>query len=122
MSAKKRVLYVDDNQDSRELISIFLAQYDVVAAETIAGATELIRREPFDLCLLDQYLNDGSGIDLCRHIHTQHPQIPIIFLSGDARQNSREKAEEAGARAFFLKPVDFHALAEMTAQLLDLNH
>ena len=71
-SRSVRVLCVDDNRDSREMIKALLCNdddaYDVTTVETGAEALELIAKEPFDLYVLDVWLPSMDGVGLCRRI------------------------------------------------------
>jgi CheY-like chemotaxis protein len=110
---KCRILYVDDHDDSAEMMKLLLApmNYDVQAARTIEEALQLARSEMFDLYVLDKRLPDGSGIELCRQLNTLTPGVPCIFYSGDAYEIHRQEAAAAGAHAYISKP-DVESLIE----------
>ena len=76
---KRRVLYVEDHEDARELITIVLRQrdYEVANAHTVDGGVRLASEERFDLYLLDSWLPDGSGLDLCRRIRKFDQVTPL---------------------------------------------
>ena len=59
-----RVLYIEDHEDTRELVTLVLEQkrYEVVTGSTIESAVALAGSQHFDLYLLDSWLPDGSGI------------------------------------------------------------
>ena len=69
-SEKRRVLYIEDHEDTRELVTLLLSQksFEVVTGTTIESGIALALAEKFDLYLLDSWLPDGSGMDLCRRI------------------------------------------------------
>jgi CheY-like chemotaxis protein len=117
--AKCRILYVDDHEDSAEMMKLLLApmNYDVVAARTCEEALELAKSEPFDLCVLDKRLPDGSGIELCEQLNILTPGVPCIFYTGDAYEVNRQEAEAAGADAYVPKP-DVQKLIETVHSLL----
>ena len=70
MNLKQRILYVEDHEDTSELISLILQQhnYEVVLDCTVEAALRTARAQHFDLYLLDTRLPDGSGVDLCKEI------------------------------------------------------
>jgi CheY-like chemotaxis protein len=115
---RKRILYAEDHQDSRELLTYVLSAYEVVPSATVAEAIALVRGGHFDLCILDYFLPDGTGIELCRQIRTFNADLPIIVLSGMGRESERQEAAGAGVQLYLLKPVDFESLAEAVARLL----
>ena len=118
-TAKCRILYVDDHDDSGQMIKLLLApmDYEVVAAQTVDEALELARTQQFDLYVLDKRLPDGSGIELCRRLTSMHPTVPCIFYSGDAYEIHRQEAAAAGAAAYVPKP-DVDALIETVQKYL----
>ena len=118
-TTKCRILYVDDHDDSGEMLKLLLApmDYEVVTAGTLDEALELARTQQFDLYVLDKRLPDGSGIELCRQLTKMSPTVPCIFYTGDAYEVHRREAEEAGAIAYVPKP-DVDALLETVQKFL----
>lgn len=125
MSSLCRILVVDDDQDSCDLVKAMLhfsnLNYEVSVAHSAADAVSLIAIRSFNLYILDSVLPDMSGIDLCRHIKNNDPVTPVMFLSGMARPVDRENGIKAGADQYFLKPVDLEKLVRAINQLLDEN-
>jgi DNA-binding response OmpR family regulator len=117
-----RILCVDDDFDSRELISFMLRRendtYIVTTASSIAEAERLINEEPFDLYILDYCLPSKSGIQLCRRIRENDSGTPVLFYSAMKRRVDRELAMQAGASEYLTKPDDFEKLPKRVAQLL----
>lgn len=103
---KQRILYIEDHDDTREMISLVLHQhsYEVVTESTIKSGVALASQEAFDLYLLDSWLPDGSGIDLCRQIREFDQSTPILFYSAAAYEADRESALDSGAQAYLVKP------------------
>jgi DNA-binding response OmpR family regulator len=78
-----------------------------------------VRTEHFNLYVLDTWLPDGSGVDLCREIRLLKPDSPIIFTSGAAMRDSVDEAIEAGATRYIIKPYDPFDLLEIVKELTD---
>lgn len=116
---KCRILYVDDHEDSAEMLKLLLApmSYEVQAAHSVEQALELARAGHFDLYVLDKRLPDGSGLELCRQLNKLTPGVPCIFYSGDAYSVHREEAVAAGADAYVPKP-DIDQLIETVNRFL----
>ena len=114
-----RILYVDDHEDSAEMLKLMLASedYDVHTAESLEEALAKAQSQDFDLYVLDKRLPDGSGTDLCRMLADVSPGVPCIFYSGDAYDIHRSEALAAGADAYIAKP-DIDSLIESVRQLL----
>jgi len=120
---KPHALIVDDEADIRELVSITLARMnvDALAAATIGEAIRLLASNPFDLCLTDMKLPDGSGIDLIRHITETYPHIPVAMITAHGSMASAVAAMKAGAFDFVSKPVDIHLLRRLVESALKLH-
>lgn len=113
-SFKGRILFLDDNQDTCELMGLVLGQagYDIVLGRSMAEGLRLTRNQSFDLILTDWYFADGTGIELCRAIREFDPQTPIFFYTGLTQEEHLRSIIEAGAQGFFIKPVDMETLLE----------
>lgn len=114
-----RILYVDDHEDSAEMLKLMLSSEDseVEIAQSLEEALAKARAQEFDLYVLDKRLPDGSGTDLCRMLNDVTPGVPCIFYSGDTYEIHRQEAFDAGARAYVPKP-DVDALIETVHRLL----
>ena len=101
-----RVLYVEDNPDSFEMLRVMLglSQIDLESAGSVSEALTRARRERFDLYLLDSKLPDGNGNSLCRTLRAVDPETPVLFYSGDAHPDKIQMGIDAGADGYILKP------------------
>jgi len=101
-----RILYIDDHEDSSEMLKILLADeaYEVRSAVSIKEALQLVTIEKFDLYVLDRNLPDGSGLELCAMLSKATPGVPCIFYSGDAYDIHRLEAMAVGADVYVTKP------------------
>jgi CheY-like chemotaxis protein len=101
-----RVLYVDDDEDSREMLSLLLtlSQIETKAVASAHQALRLMQAERFDLYLLDARLPDLDGFELCRRTRLFDPHTPILFFSGAAYEADKRQGIEAGANAYVTKP------------------
>jgi len=104
--SKCRILYVDDHEDSAEMLKLMLSaeDYEVHTAQSVEEAMAAAQAQEFDLYVLDKRLPDGSGTDLCRMLNDIAPGVPCIFYTGDAYEVHRQEALAAGARAYVPKP------------------
>ena len=117
----RRVLYIEDHEDTRELVTLVLEQksYEVVTGGTIASGVALAGSEQFDLYLLDSWLPDGSGLDLCKQIRQFDPVTPILFYSAAAYEADREQAIRSGAQAYLVKPSHPSELCRLVTTLIE---
>jgi DNA-binding response OmpR family regulator len=115
---RSRILCVEDNRDTCDLLAETLPHFDFAFAHNLADGLTLARFGQFDLFLLDNWLPDGSGIDLCREIRERDAGTPIVFLSAAAYQHDHDQAMAAGASAYLDKPFDFFQLESILTELL----
>jgi DNA-binding response OmpR family regulator len=116
-----RVLYIEDHADTRELVTLLLAQksYDVITGSTIASGIALAASEEFDLYLLDSWLPDGSGLELCQQIRQFDKTTPILFYSAAAYNTDCDMALKCGAQAYLVKPSHPSELCELVTDLIE---
>ena len=119
-AAPLRVLFVDDNHRLRELL-VGMGERDFImettGAATLAEARALIREHEFDAVLLDQMLGDGEGIELYREIHDDRHHMRVVFFTGWASEEFRQRVESIGPAPVYsknsmLKPGFLHQLLE----------
>jgi DNA-binding NtrC family response regulator len=78
-----RILVVDDESSIRLLYSHELADegYEIATAANAADAVELLRRDDFDLILLDIKLKNESGLELLQRIVKERHNLPVILCT-----------------------------------------
>jgi two-component system response regulator PilR (NtrC family) len=120
---RQRALIVDDEPDIRELLEITLGRMklDTRSARNVKEAREWLAKEPFDLCLTDMRLPDGTGLDLVQHILQRHPHVPVAMITAYGSLDTAINALKAGAFDFLTKPVDLGRLRELVAAALRLR-
>jgi CheY-like chemotaxis protein len=116
----EHILYVEDDADSCELIQLWLGfhGYTVETVRTAAEALPLAQAGLFSLFILDNWLPDGDGIELCKQIRAFDGDTSIIFVSGVAYPADIGQAMSAGAQAYLTKPIEltnlYHAVQEFS--------
>ena len=117
----RRILYIEDHADTRELVTLLLAQksYEVITGTTIKSGVELAGTEKFDLYLLDSWLPDGSGLELCKRIRQFDKTTPILFYSAAAYATDSESALNCGAQAYLVKPSQPTELCDLVTDLIE---
>lgn len=121
MKITPRVLYIEDHEDTRELVTLVLEQkrFEVVTGSTIKSGVDLAYSQDFDLYLLDSWLPDGSGLDLCKQIREFDKATPILFYSAAAFEIDREQALNSGAQAYLVKPSQPSELCSLVSSLIE---
>lgn len=119
--AKFRILYIEDHEDTRDLITLVLQQkdYEVTTGSTIENGVRLAGAGKFDLYLLDSWLPDGSGLDLCKRIREFDQATPILFYSAAAYEVDRDRAMKSGAQAYLIKPSQTSELCDLVSSLIE---
>ena len=105
-STKRRILCVDDNDDTCVMLThlLDLQGYEATSVSSVPEALEVAQKESFNLYIIDQWFGQSSGTNLCRRIREFDPHTPIIIYSGTALDSDREGAMQAGASTFVAKP------------------
>ena len=102
-----RILYAEDDADTRELVTLVLEMQNcqVVATESYEEALRLARAEHFDLYLIDNWMPHISGVKLCEQLREFDRHTPVLFYSGAAYDADRERALASGAQGYLVKPA-----------------
>lgn len=121
--SNKKILIVEDDADVRLGYQVLLKAhfYDTCfAGDSISAVSEARKYQP-DLIILDLGLPAGDGfVVLERFRSNMHLSlIPVIVVSARDIRGNRERALEAGARAYLQKPWDDSELLTTISQLLD---
>lgn len=108
MESTAHILYVDDDADTCELMRLLLesAGLGVTVVEDATAALQLLNKQKYDAVVLDNWMPEITGVDLCRQIREFDSSTPIIFCSGVATDADRREALYAGAQCYFEKPVE----------------
>ena len=115
-AGRVRVAVVEDDREMRELLREALGHegYAVTAVGSGAAAGEAVRGGDLDAVILDVWLPDADGVELCRGWRRAGLRIPILMLTARTDVASRVAGLEAGADDYLVKPF---ALAELRARL-----
>jgi signal transduction histidine kinase len=117
----KRVLFVDDDEDLREVIASELRRrgFVVEEVETLSAAKDWIARSPapVDVLLVDYRLPDGKGTELVSFLQTQKTwkDVPFLLLSGE--MNIGALAQVSGITSFVPKPPNLRELVKRLGQI-----
>ena len=122
---KKLILIVDDNDFFIQQQISYLGQdrYDFQTAISGNEALEKMRSSIPDLILLDQYMEDMTGPDVCRAVRADSriAAIPIIIMSSGERDISKLLGSQAGCDGIIFKPIRRDMLVAMVEEFLGIN-
>jgi DNA-binding response OmpR family regulator len=107
-----KILIVEDNSRVSSLLKRGLEsqQYQVYISEDAEDAIVLLNKITFDLAITDIMLPKMSGIDLCKLIKQQYPDIPIIMLTALGTIDEKIEGFDAGADDYMVKPFEIREL------------
>jgi len=113
------VFIADDDEDLLEMVTLMLESsgMNVKSFHTGALLHKSINTVLPDILLMDIFLGDNDGRDLCRRLNLVTPGVPCIFYTGDTYEIHRQEALVAGARAYVPKP-DVEALIDTVHRLM----
>lgn len=122
---KDTILIADDAELNREMIKfIFEEQYQIIEAEDGEQAIHYIRENKHSLCLifLDLMMPNKSGLDVLKYmnLHDYIDYIPVIMITGEATDETEEKAYEFGASDVIYKPFAPNVVMRRAKNLMEL--
>ncbi len=121
MESTYRLLIVDDDPGILGLLEIFLKNnhYDVVCVTNSLDGLKQIEsgEKSFDLIITDLVMPDISGIGLISILKKEHPEIPIIAITGKGAEPEKLSLE-ASVDAILQKPFGLGNLQQMITSLL----
>jgi len=95
-----------------------MTDFDFVSVDTISAAEEKMAEGEFDLYVLDNWLPDGNGVELCEKIRASGSRAPIIFTSAIGQRLDIDVAMNAGADRYLVKPYEPETLVQAVKDLL----
>jgi DNA-binding response OmpR family regulator len=87
-------------------------------AETPVEALTIMRKQWFELYILEHRFPDISGVELCQQIRALHPKTPIMVYSCAVYRKDIEAGLAAGAQRYLTKPTGLKIIKEVVADLL----
>lgn len=119
-AAGRRILLVEDHQDTAAVLAEFLRLrgYVVHTADSVGAAMRAASAESYDLVISDLGLPDGSGHDLMRHLRAG-AAVRGIALSGYGMEEDIRKSREAGFLEHLTKPVNPRRLESVIVRVLE---
>ncbi len=115
----KKVLIAEDSSVIQNLTRKILEQlrFEITMVKNGQQVIDKIKVEDFDLILMDINMPVLDGIDCTQQIRAMNDQkksrVPILAITGNAKNYSLEEFKEAGINEFLPKPLDFDNLVKM---------
>ena len=101
----RKILLVEDNEIIVKGLKYLLEQekFDIKIAKNIVEAKTMIKKQKFDLYLLDITLPDGDGYEICQYVKKQK-DVPVIFLTAKDEELNVVQGLDMGADDYIIKP------------------
>ncbi|EKE72606.1 nitrogen assimilation response regulator NtrX [Celeribacter baekdonensis] len=119
------ILIVDDERDIRELIGDILRDegYETRLASNSEDCLKEINDQVPSLMVLDIWLKDSGmdGIDILKHVKREHPDVPIIIISGHGNIEIAVAAIKQGAYDFIEKPFNIDQLMVVVGRAMETS-
>lgn len=114
-----QILVIDDEFEVRSTIRFMLEREGHEVTEALDGqeGMELFLKKPADLIITDILMPNQDGIETLLQLHADHPNIPVIVISGNATEHL-DLASEFGANSVLHKPFKYKELTDAVNQAL----
>ncbi len=124
--ARQVVLIADDSSTVRKFVSFSLSTeaLDVSTAVDGMDALEKISRAPrVDLVIVDLNMPNMDGFEFIENVRKSevHKDVPIIILSSERGEESKQRGKEVGADAYLEKPFDAERIKYQVSKYLTLK-
>lgn len=112
MSEAMRLLLVDDETGFLDVLRKRLSKrgLEVVPAASGTEAIQTLRKQDFDVAVLDLKLGDMDGIEVLQVFKKMVPDLPVIMLTGHGSEQAAREGMAHGAFDYLLKPCDLEKL------------
>ena len=120
MSASKRILVVDDEEDVRIFLKDFLDERELEVRTASNGMEALHVLETFsaDIVLLDIMMPVMDGFECLKQIKKKYPQTTVVMITAMKEENRIEQAQRLGAHNYILKPFSLNYLESELSKLI----
>ena len=114
-----KILIIEDDEDLKEGLEFSLKMdgYEVQSVTTKKDGLTFIKRNNYELILLDCNLPDGSGYDLCTEVKN-YREVPVFMLTARNTEMDEVKALELGVADFMSKPFSLAVLKARMRKIL----
>jgi len=107
-----RLLLVDDEEGFVDVLSNRLTRRGIEVTKSYSGseAIQVLRREDFDVAVLDVKMEDMDGIEVLKVFKKMVPKMAVIMLTGHGSERAAREGIEYGAFDYLMKPCELDEL------------
>lgn len=123
MFFKGRILLAEDTPANRKLIAQMLQIMGLYVGEAVNGeeAFQMVLDHDYDLILMDLHMPVCSGYEATERLRLQGVTTPIVALTADVLQSTRERCQSTGFSGFVAKPIDYGKLVDEFKRHLEVD-
>jgi twitching motility two-component system response regulator PilH len=101
----RKLLLIDDSSTARAIVARVLGDgYELASESSGRAALEAIKKDPPELIILDLLMPDMDGFAVLKELRERKSRIPVLVLSADIQNSTRERVLELGAVGITYKP------------------
>ncbi len=124
MPTPNRVLIAEDSSVIQNLVKKILEfqNFEITAVKNGEQVIQLLQKEDFDIILLDINMPIMDGMECVKAIRgldASKSKIPVVAITGNARNYTEEEFKEAGFNDVLMKPLNFDKLVLVVKRLTD---
>ena len=114
------ILLLEDDSSLLEGLVYALQKngFTLTVARTVQETRRLLKKQTFDLLLLDVTLPDGNGVEICQAVRQQGSTVPILFLTAADEETSIIRGLDSGGDDYLTKPFKLGELCSRLRALL----
>jgi DNA-binding NtrC family response regulator len=122
-SASKKILIVDDNPNMSVLLSDILEifEYEGTQAEDGEEALSKLKDDKYAMVFTDLRMPKMDGIDLLKAIKNQHPELPVVVITGYSLGETQNLLLTERADGFLNKPFKVNEIKDLLERLLNFS-
>ena len=109
---KIKLLLVDDEKSFVEVLFKRLSKRNINVTTAFSGAEgiQALRKEDFDVAVLDLKMGDMDGLEVIKIFKKMYSKMEVIILTGHGTEQAVREGMKSGALAYLSKPCDFKEL------------
>ena len=107
-----RILFVDDEEEFVHVITKRLVRRGIRVTVALSGTQGIrtLRKQQFDVAVVDLKMDDINGIEVLKIFKKMHPEMAVIMLTGHGSNKAAQEGIRAGAFAYLAKPCNLEEL------------
>jgi DNA-binding NtrC family response regulator len=121
---ERKMLLIDDDEWIRDSLSFFFEDEGchLASVETAKEGLEELKRQPYDIIIVDYRLPDMDGLEFLKQVRVSHPDALTILVTAYGSKEVFLKARKIGVQGFIDKPFTLKAIKDTLSDLLEKHN